>query len=205
MAFDHLFWGYKQVANGILVEGLEGYKDDWKISEGVDLSAEFPSDAYFAMNPEFPDSTIPTDHVRNQNNFVVISERLKQLLEAHGVKDVQYLQVGIKDHKGKLVSAPHFIVNPTRQVACFDEAQSEPTFSDLDEDKIEKMEAFVPDDEVCKDLPDVVRPKGFYHLLISRSLAKKIDAAGMTGSGYVEPDRLLGDDIPVSLRGLTRK
>ena len=91
------------------------------------------------------------------------------------------------------------------EVACFDEAQSEPTFSDLDEDKIEKMEAFVPDDEVCKDLPDVVRPKGFYHLLISRSLAKKIDAAGMTGSGYVEPDRLLGDDIPVSLRGLTRK
>ena len=51
----------------------------------------------------------------------------------------------------------------------------------------------------------MVRPKGFYHLLISRSLAKKIDAAGMTGSGYVEPDRLLGDDIPVSLRGLTRK
>ena len=47
--------------------------------------------------------------------------------------------------------------------------------------------------------------EGFYHIMISRGLAKKIDAAGMTGNGYVEPDRLAGDEIPVSLRGLTRK
>lgn len=205
MAFEHVFWGYKQVPNGVLVGSLQGYDDKWKLNEGIDLAEEFPADAYFEMLEDFPDNTLPTDLARNRDELIVVSERLKHFVTEHSGTGLQFLPVAIRDHKGKPLPSAYYIVNPQPALPCFDLKKSKPTYSELYEERIVQMESFEPDPKVCKSLPDVIRPKGIWHLMISKSLAKALDGAGMTGSGTVDPAKLAGDEIPDSLRGLTRK
>jgi hypothetical protein len=203
MTFDHVFWGYKQVPNGIIVNELLGYDESWRINTGIDLGTEFPSDAYFEMDQDFPESTVLTDHVRNQEALILISDRLKAFIEKMNVPNIQFLPATIKDHEDRALKQQYFVVNPIGPIDCFDLKASKPTYDDLVESKVVQMEAFVPDKDKCVDLPDIFRPKGFKHLLISKKLAKEIDGAGMTGNGWVPPKKLAGEDIPPSLRGLT--
>lgn len=205
MAFEHVFWGYKQVPNGIVVGGIENYDDDHKLELGVDLASGFPDDVYVEMLEDFPDNTVPTDVIRNRKELIIVSERLKHFLEERKIPQLQFLPIAIRDHKGKPLPKQHFILNPQPGIECFDLKASKPTYSDLYDERIIQMESFVPNATVCKSLPDIIRPKGIWHLMISKSLAKAIDSAGMTGSGYVDPAKLAGDELPDSLRGLTRK
>jgi hypothetical protein len=202
MTFDHVFWTHKPARNGCVLLDLKGYKKAWRLSVGADLLAEFPSDAFFEMNPDFPDHTIATDLMRNRDALILVSERLKQLVAARGVPNLQFLEVAIIDHKGRTMSTPYFIVNPVGPIDCLDLNACKPTYDLMVKSDIVKVEAFVPDKDKCVDLPEIFRPKGFSHLLVSRALAKEIDDAGMTGNGWVTPEKLAGQQIGASLTTL---
>jgi hypothetical protein len=202
MTFDHVFWSHKPVRDACVLLELSGYKKAWRLFVGADLLAEFPPDASFEMNPDFPDNTIATDLMRNRDALILISDRLKQLVAARSVPNLQFLAVAIIDHKGQKMSAPYFILNPIIKIDCLDLDASKPTYDVTVKSDIVKVEAFVPDEDKCVDLPEIFRPKGFRHLLISRALAKEIDDAGMTGSGWVAPEKLAGQHIGASLTTL---
>lgn len=196
MAFEHVFWAYRETPHGCRLQGLQNVEKGFQISDGVPRQANFSGDAHFTMNPDFPDDTIMLDNLKNTSVHIVASERLKRFLEGQQLPNMEYLPVTIFNHKSRPVSPPYFIIHPIHPVDCIDFDASEATWDELDDEAIERIGNFVVDDSKCDALPPLFRPNGLSrHLLVHRELAAALDAQGFTGNGWVEPSALVGESL----------
>jgi hypothetical protein len=204
MAFDHVFWTSKPTPNVCYLDDIVGLKKTFRLHNGVDLASEFGDGAAsFSMSADSPDDTLLADHLPNVSTFMVVSDRTRGLLTECAVPNLQFLPVTIHDHKGRALDAKYFVANPVGQIDCLDLTLCQPTYALIKKDLIAKMDRFAVDPAKCGDLPQIFRPKLLARfLLVKRSLAKQLDAAGLTGNGWVEPDRLAGIEIGASLRGM---
>jgi hypothetical protein len=120
----YLLWSDSLVDPYACVLGdLKGPDDLEAIWDGESAKESFPSDAEFAMSPDFPDNTVLTDYLMNKYNLIVASEKLKNFLEALPGDPVESLPVAIRDHKKK-IAARYYIVNPLATVDCLDRKAS---------------------------------------------------------------------------------
>ncbi len=172
---------------------LLGVDDGWEIGMGISRAAGFPDDARFEMNSRFPKQTVVADVVYNREGMIVASRRVRDLLEATSLRGVEYLPVRIVSHKGRVASEEHCIVHPVGTVDAIDIPNSEIEWNPLD----------VEDISICRKL--VLAPDRLGHaeslfrlahlageVIIERSLADQITAAGFTGSLFVATDSYRG-------------
>ncbi|MET0594189.1 MAG: DUF1629 domain-containing protein [Polyangiaceae bacterium] len=203
---QYVFWTQKEVANGCRLRGCEGFDDDWMLMDGVTVTDEFPEDVTFPMNPNFPDNTLIPDCPYNLDRLLIVSTRLKEFLESRNLPDVEYLQVGIVDLKGKTAKPPHFIVNPvgTRPLLRVD--QCDATMSSLDDSSIEKLKRFVIDEKALDGAPPLFRIQNLSrYLMVSKDLAREVEKAGFTGARFIQPEALANGNELGSLAELPKE
>ena len=201
MASEILFWACKVPKHVPILSGLEGFDDDFEINEGLAHAHDFPSDAVFRFDPDYPNDTLLADQHRNTNSFVLVSKRVQELLTSAGGPELELLQVKVLDHKKRDVGAPYFIVHPVGTVACL----NRPACNILEEDEfgIEKLGKLVvesqkiPKDRLIFRIENLSR-----YVCVRRELAQTIDKAGFTGIRWVEPTELEGRDLPADLTSL---
>nr|WP_163781128.1 DUF1629 domain-containing protein [Myxococcus vastator] len=65
------------------------------------------------------------DYVENSLGYLIVSERVRSVLEHLATAPIEYLPLRITDHKGRLHPHAFFIVNVLGHVACADRTRSQ--------------------------------------------------------------------------------
>ncbi|HLU46458.1 MAG TPA: DUF1629 domain-containing protein [Planctomycetota bacterium] len=184
---DLLIWWPKNVRHAASLEPLEGFEDTFDLLDGVPCAKRFPDDALFRMDPELPDDTLLTDNLVNKDRLLVVSEKMKGLLERLKIKKVEYLPVAILDHRDRPVREKYFIAHPVDPVDALDVDASDVEWSLIDDSLIDDVGTLVLDEEQLDPKRQLFRLKSFSRLiLVHRAVAEAIDKEGLTGVRWVE-------------------
>lgn len=187
MAMNYVYWKPKADDETARFESIEGDESSWRIMEGMSRIGDFPEDAVFRMNPEFPYGIALKDSVKNTSSMIVVSPPLKEFLEKREVNAVEYLPVGLLNHKGRPAQGgKYFIVNLLDPVDCLDLDRCDAKYSNITPEDIRRVKSLVLDEAKVDTERQLFSPKGLFAPLARRDLAEAIDAAGFTGIRWVE-------------------
>ncbi len=149
-----------------LPEGL-GIKS-YKLGHGKELGPEYPADARIYMSDRYKGIQVP-DLVGNTHGMLVTSKRVKEAFEQVNRGPVEYLPVAIYNHKKRVASPDHFILNPLGTVDCLNLEASDIVYH---QDKVVRVRNFVLDPEKLQGAPDLfrVREDSYAYLMSDRVL-----------------------------------
>jgi len=166
---------------------LENYEDDFMLLEGEPVADEFPTDAAYRMNADFPDDIALEDAAFNLDNQLVAGERLQAFLrERVPADDVEFLPVSLINHKGRAESG-YAIANVVRHVDCVDQEATSFEWNALDDTAMVDVKNLtidperVPDDVLLFRLAHVTDVIG-----VRRDLAETLEAEGFTGLDFTD-------------------
>lgn len=166
---------------------IENFRRSYKLLRGREVADEFPTDAAYRMNRDFPDDLGMEDAVFNLDQQLIVSERLRAFLEEREVSGVEYLPVSLLNHKGRPIKEPYAIANLLRHIDCVDKDATEHEWNPLKETAMIKVKNLtidperVPDDAVLFRLVHVADVIG-----VRRDLAQAMEDAGFTGISFTD-------------------
>jgi hypothetical protein len=131
--------------------GLKTYK----LMDGDEVEPGDMPDDRILMSREESGIQVP-DLVGNTCSMLILSRRLKESLEELEVPNLQFLPVKIINHKKRVASADHFIVNPLGSVDILDTKASDIEWLD---GEVVAIETMVLDPRKAKKAPDLLRVK----------------------------------------------
>lgn len=161
----------------------------YQLLEGVSRLDGWP-EVVFKFAKHRPEGMNLTDWVKNSTQWLIISDRFKAILEEFHVKDIEYLPVKIKNHKGRMASEHYWIANflilteaVDRELSIFDD-------NPLDDGAIFSFDKLVLRQDILKSDPVIFRLKEETMTVIARQdLVKRIREEGLTGVRFVETNR----------------
>jgi hypothetical protein len=176
------------VKHSVMLNEFEGFDKIFELVNGVPQNGKFPKGAHYTMDPDHPHNTVFTDSLHNLDGLIVASQRLREFFEARKSKCLEYLPVGIKDHKGKLAKRDYSIVHTIAPVDCLDDAKSHVKFSRIVKTKIRSVKKLVLNPSKLDLERDLFRLDRFFSVvMVRRDVAEAIDKEGFTGMRWVEP------------------
>lgn len=96
----------------------------WQATVGMPLGAAYPSPPPdFEMSRRLGGKVL-FDCVENTLSYLIVSERIRGVLEAHATTAIEYLPLRLLNHKKRYVSQAFYIANVLGQVDCADRARS---------------------------------------------------------------------------------
>ncbi|HSN97579.1 MAG TPA: DUF1629 domain-containing protein [Candidatus Nanopelagicales bacterium] len=192
---DYVVWGYRDEGNSCLLEPPAGLDRQWELYEGSPTLSRLPPDVRLRMSDDHRRNIGLPDNVMNLGTLIIASERLSAFLQVRGLKHVEYLPVTLINHKGRVASRSYSIVHPVHPQDCLDRQKSGCTYSNISPGDIIEVKRLVLD--VTKIEPDIelFRIKDFgFPVIVRRSLADAIQAAGFTGVLFTEFDEYAGEE-----------
>lgn len=187
---NFVIWHYVSVRHAAIFTDFQGFDETYLLHEALPLREDFPREAAFHMNPDFPNDLLLPDNVGNSLEAVLVSQRLHAFLEAQGLGDVEYLPVAIIDHKGRVASDSHVIVHPVGPVECIDMARTACRMSEIVEGDIDDVERLVLDESRIPAGRRLFKLKGLGDpTIVIREFAQQLDAQGFSGLGWCEIDK----------------
>ncbi|MCS5713130.1 hypothetical protein NVV95_01045 [Herbiconiux sp. CPCC 205716] len=132
------------------------------------------------MDPRYPHRRRLADYCYSVNQFVVISGRLRNFLDAHAVQ-AEYLPARIYDGRGRLASYDYMVANVQTVLDVIDQEKSIIEFNPH-APRIQRADRLVIDsDAIAVDIM-AFRPRYLPEVLIVReSFANKLESARFTG------------------------
>jgi len=128
------------------------------MAEGESIIDEWPEHARLDMDKSEPGIRL-ADLIGNTQSYLILSKRVKEVIESMIPKDVEYLPVEIFNHKGRLASKDYFIVNPIGAVDCLHLKKSKIIYDEPGSDEIIDIDEFVLDKKKLKNVPHLFRIK----------------------------------------------
>lgn len=166
---------------------LENYRHRFKLREGMPLADEFPSDAAYRMNDDYPDALELHAFLHNLDSQLVVNEAARDFLDAHGVQDVEYLPVRVINHKGRTVPTAYFVVNLLRHVDCIDQEQTQFVWDSLDDELMDQVANLTIDEARIDPEARLFRLQHLTSVIvIRRDLAAQLREAGFRGFALSE-------------------
>lgn len=180
-------WRYRSVSQAAVFTELRGFDDIFRFDTGQPLRHEFPRDAAFHMNPDFPTDLELPDNVANSLQVLLVSARLQKALQAAGVADVEYLPVAIVDHEGHVASATHVIVHPVGLVDAIDLANSAYQLHRFVKGRIDKVTRLVVGLERLPAERQLFKLRGYgTPVLVRRALAQGLASSAFSGLDWMD-------------------
>ena len=179
------------VRKGVARLGIIKNVADWaEMQHGESMKGRFPKDAYFEMSDDFPKDVKLVDVHSNLNNFLVVSQRFKDLLQsADALKRNEVYEVGIVNHKGRREKTSYFVIHQIDHLKCADESQCVGVKSRLDPDEYQSLRKLVLDEKKIDPSLSLFRALAYRPMpLFRRDLAVKIEAAELSGIAFEEID-----------------
>jgi hypothetical protein len=173
---------------------LDPFEDIDLPAEGSRVGSRYPSGVRFQMAAEVAGLQV-TDVLRNALGYLMISSKLKNLLEKHSTAEIEFLPFTLLNHKGRVAARECHIANVIGTVECVDLARTEGSPSEIDPGEMLRItrlhllpERIVP----ARDLFRIAsQPRT---LLVREDLRQVLEAEGITGARFLA----LGE--PVDLR-----
>ncbi len=158
---------------------------DYLLQRGTPCEDWFPKDLVFELSKDH--GVKLTDSIPNTDQFLLVSEKLKGLLEqrAPGVS-IEFLPIRLRNQKKKLVAKKYFLANVLGTVGCVDTERSDFKMSSIDKSQVHRFYRLVLDE---KKIPDEARlfrlAEDTGQLIIREDLAQDILNADCTGMMFI--------------------
>jgi len=169
---------------------VEGFPKRFNLGTGVAFAGSFPPDAVFRANEAFPGQIALFDFIPTREKVLVVSEKVRDLLEKESVPDVEYLAVSLINLKGRKEKGKYFMVNPLAVVDCADPGKTKYKPNAIDKGQwtdvtnLTILEKKIPRDAQLFMVKHIVRLT-----LVRRDLADKLKAAKLKGFALTELDQ----------------
>ncbi|HYO55691.1 imm11 family protein [Archangium sp.] len=106
----------------------------WRLHEGLPMGTHFPPAAKYRMDKRA--GNIAPDFLPNSLSYLMISPKVRTLLEKAEVGGVEYLPFVLQDIRGKIISRDYCVANPLGGVDCLDAERSKFEMSAMEPDQI---------------------------------------------------------------------
>lgn len=157
----------------------------FEVFEGMSVRAWFKDGEVLQLSPDF--GTRIADHVPNTSGLLVVSERLRGVLEASSGAAIEFLPVTLRDRNGRDVKKPYFIANILETRDCVDEERSEFRRSSIRKDQVSRFFRLALDERRIGRDDRIFRLKVKNDLVIVREdLGQAILDAGCGGMIFQE-------------------
>ncbi|MBT8143817.1 MAG: hypothetical protein KJO55_03890 [Gammaproteobacteria bacterium] len=184
---DFVIWDAAADPGVCSVVKIINFDKPYLLDDGKPLAADFPGDVGLLMDPDTPEDSLLADNLLNPMALIVVSAKLKQLLEERGLQKTEYLPVAIIDHRNRPVDEPYFIVHPINHVQCLDVDASGGEWDLIDDTVLESVERVVLDTPRLEQGRELFRPFPLTDIVVvSRELADTIDTADISGCEWLE-------------------
>lgn len=154
------------------------------LRRGVRVGAAYPDGFPFRMSAAVFSPKV-TDVIPNALGLLMITERLKDLFEAHAAADIEYLRFTLLNHKGRAAPGRFYIANVVGGCDCADAARTTATPHPLFPGEAQFVERLCWDEGRIPEGVRLVRlsllPRAF---LVRDDLRRLLEGAGITGAVY---------------------
>jgi hypothetical protein len=157
----------------------------YKPAEGQRVGAAYPEDVRITMSDEFRGTRIPS-LIGNTNSYLIVDKPVKEVIEQYceGV-DIEYLPFTLYNHKNRVASKTHFMINPIGTFDCLDLDESEierlDSPSDPDHGAVVGIDRYVLDPQKLQAAPALFRiPEEPDTYVINGALADAFAKRGFT-------------------------
>ena len=159
------------------------------INRGRPISADFPDDAAFQMDPNRPQNVMLIDNVYNAETFPLVSPVVRDFLLQENILQLELLPVRILDHRGRRAAEDYTIVHPCRIVDCIDQQRSVFEWNQLDPTAMAPVTSMILDPEKLGADDILIRPRYVEHLVLVREdLAEQLIAQNFRGLYMGQPN-----------------
>ena len=161
-----------------------------EIQHGMSQAGQFPSDAFFEMDKNFPNGVKLADALDNTNSFLVVSERFKDLLQAaDALKKNEVYEISIVNHKKRREKAKYFLIHQVNFPLCADPLQTVGEKDPLNPVAYGLLTKLVLDEGKIDPGLSIFRAAEYpERAFFRRDLVAKIKEAGLTGIKFYELD-----------------
>ncbi|MBZ4417958.1 imm11 family protein [Myxococcus sp. RHSTA-1-4] len=154
--------------------------ESYLLHEGVSVKSWFPTDTVFQLDDSRGIKL--TDSIPNTLHLLIVSEKLKGVLEEKSGAAIEFLPVRIRNQRGRFVQEPYFIVNPVGTLECVAREKSRFWCSEIRPDQVFHFHNLVLDESKIPPDARLFRLKEKSNLFIVREdLGKDILRAGCDG------------------------
>lgn len=187
MSKNFLIWNRQYREGFCVIENPENVEKQNLLLKGVTMKDIWPDDAYCKMSASYPKDIQLSDNLYG-SNFAVISFHASESLQSFAPNDeVEYLQVAIQNHKGRVASTDYFIMNPVSIVDCIDQGKSGVVWNKIAKDRISSCEELVLKDAAVPQSINIFRPRFMPKaLVVRRNLATHLQSQGLSCLSFTE-------------------
>jgi hypothetical protein len=155
------------------------------LTEGVGCRDWFPEDVEFKMDDN--KGLILADSIPNGVLFLIVSEKLKAILEKEVPGEIEFLPIQVLDHQKNKIEARYYIANVLTVVLCMDYQKSVYVMSALDKTQVHHFKNLVLDNAKIPENTKIFRLGEETTLTLVRyDLIKVIIDSGCTGMSFID-------------------
>jgi hypothetical protein len=190
---EYLYWDVDPGSNVCLLGSVQNVEDDFQLLRGISRIVNWPENASYVMDKDRPTDIRLEDCLWNVGRLLVVSEKVKNLLEAEKLKNNEFLPVRIINHKDRPVKESYFILNQIGLQDCIDLERSEYKQNRINPEYFSIMKRLVIDEGRIEADTRLFRMKKYPKIpIVYRSLAQKLIDAGIIGAEFIEIEKYRG-------------
>lgn len=187
MPAKFLIWSTDHKKGQCIARGPQGIKKAYQLNQGISRAVDWPKDVVLRMDPEYPKEIALTDNLYG-SGYAVISKRLKDVLIAERVEQIEFLPVQILDLKKRVASQDYSILNALAVVDCVDTKASKVQWNDIDPELLDSCKKLVLMEKSVPAQIKVFRPKHAEYLILVRAeLVERLSRENFVGIGFRDP------------------
>lgn len=171
---------------------IEGVDDAFELHEGLARAGSWSPLAVARMDPDYPKDIALSDSLAGAG-VLIVSPRVRAVVEPFSGAGVEWLPVTIVNHKGRVAASDYAVLNPLVIRDCIDLDRSGVKWNTISPDDIYGCASLVLKPAAIEESLMVLRPKHWEDLvLVRRQVAAALVSAGLTGLHLVEPGDYTG-------------
>ncbi|MFE8599039.1 imm11 family protein [Archangium violaceum] len=166
---------------------LRDHPKEHQLSEGVSVKGWYPADVEMELSDQRGIKL--ADSVPNIMSLLIVSEKLKALMEERSGAQLEFLPVRLRDQKQRLVQKPYYVMNVLGTVECVDLERSKFRRSHIIPERIFRFFHLILDESKIPPDKKIFRLKEDPSLVIIREdLCEDILRAKVEGVMFLEMD-----------------
>lgn len=160
---------------------------------GLPFADQYDGKLVYAMSPLFPDDIMLSDNFSVAGQ-VIVSHALKSHLQTSlGDHAIEYLQVTLHNHKGRVASDNYFIVHPLGTVDCIDLDSSKVKWNPLADKTITSCKGLVFKPGAVPASVKLFRPLYWgQRVMVTQNFADELMGTGLTGLHFTAAEGFNG-------------
>ncbi len=161
--------------------------DEHLLHEGVPVKDWLRADLVFDLSEDYGVNL--SDSIPNLLGLLIVSEKLKAILEKKANAQVEFLRIRLRNQKQKLVPKPYYIANVLGSIECVNLKKSKYTRSEINPDQMHRIKKLVLDEQRIGAEANLFRLKERLRVFVAREdLGTSILDAKCTGMIFQDLD-----------------